>query len=64
MSHKRKYIYQYDNWPNFAWDEQEIQVILGKVRPLQGKLLGKISALGFSLKEETVFANSIGVKRD
>lgn len=49
-----KYIYQYDNWPNFVWKEQEIQVILGKVRHLQGKLLGQMSALGFSLKEETI----------
>lgn len=49
-----KYIYQHDNWPNFTWKEQEIQVILGKVRHLQGKLLGQMSALGFSLKEETM----------
>lgn len=49
-----KYIYQYDNWPQFTWNEQEIQVMLGKVRHLQGKLLGQMSVLGFSLKEETM----------
>jgi len=49
-----KYIYQYDNWPHFLWKEQEIQVILGKVRHLQGKLLGQMSTFGFSLKEETI----------
>jgi len=48
-----KYIYQYDNWPHFTWNEKEIQVILGKVRHLQGKLLGQMSSFGFSLKEET-----------
>ena len=48
-----KYIYQYSNWPHFTWDEQEIQVLLGKVRHLQGKLLGQMSTVGFSLKEET-----------
>jgi Fic family protein len=48
-----KYIYQYDNWPNFTWNETEIQVLLGKVRHLQGKLYGQLNALGFSLKEET-----------
>ncbi len=52
-----KYIYQYKNWPNFTWDEKEIQVILGKVRHLQGKLLGQINALGFSLKEETMLSS-------
>ena len=44
-----KYIYQYSNWPDFTWDEKEIQVILGKVRHLQGKIFGQVSALGFSV---------------
>ena len=51
-----KYIYQYNNWPHFTWNEQEIQVILGKVRYLQGKLLGQMSALGFSLKEDAILS--------
>jgi Fic family protein len=51
-----KYIYQRDNWPNFTWNEQEIQIILGRVRHLQGKLLGQMSALGFSLKLETILS--------
>ncbi len=51
-----KYIYQYKNWPDFSWDEKLIQVILGKVRYLQGKLLGQISALGFSIKEDTMLS--------
>jgi len=49
-----KYIYQYDNWPNFVWNESEIQTILGKVRYLQGKIFGQINALGFSIKEDTM----------
>jgi len=48
-----KYIYQFESWPHFTWNEQGIQVILGKVRHLQGKLLGQMSVLGFSQKEET-----------
>lgn len=51
-----KYIYQYKNWPNFTWDEREIQVILGKVRHLQGNLFGQINGLGFTLKEETMLS--------
>jgi Fic family protein len=51
-----KYIYEYSNWPNLTWDEKEIQVVLGKVRHLQGKLFGQISALGFSLKKETMLS--------
>jgi len=51
-----KYIWQYSNWPDFTWDEKEIQVTLGKVRHLQGKIFGQISALGFSVKEETMLS--------
>jgi Fic family protein len=51
-----KYIYQYDQWPKFTWDEKEIQVILGEVRLLQGKNLGQIGTLGFSFKEEAVLS--------
>jgi Fic family protein len=49
-----KYIYQYGSWPHFTWKEEKIQLILGKVRYLQGKLLGQLSLVGFSLKEETL----------
>jgi len=51
-----KYIYQNNNWPNFTWNEQEIQVILGKVRHLQGKRFGQMSTLGFSIKTEALLS--------
>lgn len=51
-----KYIYQSDVWPNFKWDDKEIQVILGRVRHLQGKISGQMGTLGFSIKEETVLS--------
>lgn len=51
-----KYIYQYDNWPTFTWDDKEIQMLLGKVRHLQGKLFGQLNVLGFSVKEETMLS--------
>jgi len=51
-----KYIYQYEQWPEFTWNEKEIHLILGNVRHLQGKLFGQMSALGFTIKEETLLA--------
>ncbi len=51
-----KYIYQYKSWPHFTWDEKKIQVILGKVRHLQGKVFGEMGTLGFSVKEEAVLS--------
>lgn len=51
-----KYIYEYESWPNFIWNENEILTLLGKVRYLQGKLFGEMSALGFSVREETMLS--------
>ncbi|HAG15378.1 MAG TPA: DUF4172 domain-containing protein [Bacteroidales bacterium] len=51
-----KYIYQYDQWPEFTWDDKAINVILGKVRHLQGKIIGQMGALGFTFKEEAILS--------
>ena len=51
-----KYIYEYDHWPEFKWDDKQVSVILGKVRHLQGKVFGQMGALGFSIKEETMLS--------
>ena len=46
------YIYQRTSWPTFIWDDKKLLVPLSGVRNLQGKLLGKMETLGFSLKDE------------
>jgi len=51
-----KYIYEYEKWPDFTWDDKQISVILGKVRHFQGKIFGQMDALGFSMKEETMLS--------
>ena len=48
------YIYQKDKWPNFFWDNEKLFSLLGKVRHLQGKLVGKMESLGFDLRNEAV----------
>lgn len=47
-----KYIYQYENWTDFTWENSAVSAALGEVRLLQGKILGQIHSLGFSMKEE------------
>ena len=47
-----KYIYQYENWTNFTWQNAAVSLALGEVRLLQGKILGQIHSPGFSSKEE------------
>ena len=52
-----KYIYQYDQWPDFTWDERQINSTLGKVRHLQGMIFGQMDNIGFTLKEEAILSN-------
>ncbi len=51
-----KYIYQYPNWPHFTWDDKGINALFGEVKWLQGKLIGQMNSLGFSMKEEASLA--------
>ena len=51
-----KYIYHYEQWPEFSWNAKEISTILGKVRHLQGKIFGQMQALGLAIKEETLLS--------
>lgn len=44
------YIWQQNDWPNFTWDDTRLSYKLGKVRALQGRIVGKMSALGFDLR--------------
>ena len=48
------YIYQQDDWPHFTWNSEELLAPLGKVRNLQGKIVGKMESLGFKLRREAV----------
>jgi Fic family protein len=47
-----KYIYEYQNWTDFSWDDRAINTLFGEVRLMQGKIIGQMNALGFSTKEE------------
>lgn len=47
-----QYIHQSKIWPKFTWDAEKIMPFLGQVRQQQGRLLGRMEALGFSLRSE------------
>src|SRR5438128_42390 len=49
MSH---YIHQLPEWPRFNWSQEIIAAPLAAVRHKQGRLLGRMEALGFSLRQE------------
>ena len=41
------YIWQREDWPQFRWDKDCVNVRLSSVRYAQGRLAGKLGALGF-----------------
>jgi Fic family protein len=50
------YIYQLPDWPRFSWNEKGLSRQLALVRHRQGRLIGRMEALGFSLRTEAVLS--------
>ena len=48
------YIHERKDWPEFTWDQAKLTGPLADVRHLQGRLLGRMEAIGFSLREEAM----------
>jgi len=48
------YIHQRDDWPRFRWNRDGLSIQLAAVRHRQGRLIGRMEALGFRLQEEAV----------
>lgn len=48
------YIHERHNWPQFSWDSEKIAGILADIRYRQGRLLGRMEAMGFSMREEAL----------
>jgi Fic family protein len=46
------YIHELQDWPQFQWDKERIARILPEIRHKQGRLIGRMEALGFSLRQE------------
>src|ERR1700761_6686078 len=46
------YIHERKDWPEFTWDRGKLAGPLADVRHLQGRLLGRMEAIGFTLREE------------
>jgi Fic family protein len=48
------YIHERKDWPAFRWSEQTLAPRLAAVRHRQGRLIGRMEALGFQLQAEAV----------
>jgi len=49
-----KYIHELKNWPEFRWSQERLADQLADVRHRQGRLIGRMEALGFQLRAEAV----------
>ncbi len=48
------YVHQETDWPNFTWDQIHLSNALADVRNMQGRLVGRMEALGFQNQGEAV----------
>ncbi len=53
------YIHERHDWPAFRWSDDRLSTRLGAVRHRQGRLIGRMSALGFTMRSEAVLASLI-----
>lgn len=48
------YIHERQDWPRFFWNQERLSGRLATVRHRQGRLIGRMEALGFPLRAEAV----------
>jgi Fic family protein len=46
------YIHELPDWPRFRWSDEKLATPLAAVRHKQGRLIGRMEALGFPLRDE------------
>jgi Fic family protein len=52
MRRSAHYIHELPDWPKFHWEQDRLASTLAAVRHQQGRLLGRMEALGFPLQQE------------
>jgi Fic family protein len=51
-----EYIHQKSDWPNFHWNAERLSQQLAAVRNKQGRIVGRMEALGFDLRSEAILS--------
>jgi Fic family protein len=51
------YIHELPHWPSLRWDQSRLAERLAAVRHRQGRLIGRMEGLGFSLRSEATLEN-------
>jgi Fic family protein len=48
------YIHELQDWPQFRWNREQLSDPLAEIRYMQGRLIGRMEALGFRIRQEAV----------
>lgn len=48
------YIYQRSDWPTFVWNQENLDILIRKIRYNQGRLIGGMESIGFDFCEEAL----------
>lgn len=48
------YIHEHPEWPKFTWNKEKLAPTLTGIRHRQGRILGRMESLGFSMREEAM----------
>jgi Fic family protein len=54
MRRTTRHIHELSAWPKFRWDHEKLAKPLASVRHRQGRLIGRMEALGFKFQQEAV----------
>ncbi len=49
-----RYMHQLNVWPKFTWKHERFAALLGVLRNRQGRLMGRMEAMGFPLRAEAL----------
>lgn len=56
---RRIYIHEQPDWPRLRWNDETLAALLANVRHRQGRLIGRMEALGFDLQREAVLGTLV-----
>ena len=56
---RNMYVYQHKNWPQWKWDQNEVNQLLISLIGKQNHFLGKLEGLGFDVREKTALESEI-----
>lgn len=56
IAEKMTFVHESPHWPELTWDQGRLAGVLGAVRHQQGRLLGRMEALGFDFRAEARLA--------